>query len=146
MKRLFIFLLLVGMAVVGWFTFRHRPEPSPVVSVDKAPKESEIVTDLSPTKEPGKPLLASSHPKNFRPTLKERLSKVVFKKTNYPKMEVAEIPQKRACDADKAGLVTLRKAQPRVLIKDSAVNRGILIEAKKSVPDPVADPIAGQVG
>ena len=81
------------MAVVGWFTFRHLPQPSPIDSVDLVPQESGITTELPRVKEPEKPLLAPSLSTNSGFTLKERLSKVVFKKTNYPEMEVAEILQ-----------------------------------------------------
>ena len=147
MKHLFILLLLVGMAVVGWFTFRQPPQLSPIDSVDHVPQESGITTELPRVKEPGKPLLAPSLSTNSGFTLKERLSKVVFKKTNYPEMEVAEILQKRAFDADIAGLVTLRKAQPRFLIKDSAVNREILIEAiniKNRSLTPLLTPLPGK--
>ena len=52
--------------------------------------------------------------------------------------------RKSAFDADKAGLVTLRKAQPRILIKGSAVNRGILIEAKNRSLTPLLTPLPGK--
>ena len=91
MKRPFIFLLLVGMAVVGWFTFRHLPQPSPVDSVDHVPQESGITTEVSRVNEPQKPLVNPSPATNARITLKERLSKVDLNKIRYPGMAVAEL-------------------------------------------------------
>lgn len=91
MKRLFIFLLLVGVAAVGWFTFRHLPQPSPIDSVDHVPQESGITTELPRVKEPEKPLLAPSISTNSGFTLRERLSNVDLNKTRYPGMAVAEL-------------------------------------------------------
>jgi hypothetical protein len=93
MKRLFVFLLLLGVAVVGWFTFRHPPERSPVVYVDHEPQESGITTEVSRVNEPQKPLVAPFPVTNARITLKERLSKVDLNKTRYPGMAVAELLQ-----------------------------------------------------
>ena len=93
MKRIFILLLLVGMAVVGWFTFRHLPQPSPIDSVDHVPQESSITTEVSRVNEPLKPLVNPSPATNARITLKERLSKVDLNKTRYPGMAVAELLQ-----------------------------------------------------
>jgi len=91
MKRLIIFLLLVGVAAVGWFTFRHLPQPSPIDSVDHVPQESGITTELPRVKEPEKPLLAPSVSTNSGFTLRERLSNVDLNKTRYPGMAVAEL-------------------------------------------------------
>ncbi|MCX6858747.1 MAG: hypothetical protein NTX70_00760 [Verrucomicrobia bacterium] len=93
MKRLFIFLLLVGVAAVGWFTFRHLPQPSPIDSVDHVPQEAGITTELSRVNEPQKPLMNPSPATNACFTLKERLSKVDLNKTRYPGMAVAEMLQ-----------------------------------------------------
>jgi hypothetical protein len=103
MKRIFILLLLVGMAVVGWFTFRHLPQPSPIDSVDHVPQESSITTEVSRVNEPLKPLVNPSPATNARITLKERLSKVDLNKTRYPGMAVAELLQPQ----DEDELVTL---------------------------------------
>jgi len=91
MKRVFVFLLLVGMAVVGWFTFRHLPQPSPIDSVDHVPQESGITTEVSRVNEPQKPLVNPPPATNARITLKERLSKVDLNKIRYPGMAVAEL-------------------------------------------------------
>jgi hypothetical protein len=93
MKRPFIFLLLVGMAVLGWLTFRHSPQPAADDSADMAPQESGITTEVSRVNEPQKTLVNPSPATNARITLKERLSKVDLNKTRYPGMAVAELLQ-----------------------------------------------------